>query len=505
MLRVIVADDEYFARKALIKMLEEMELPIEICGDCENGQDVVELLKTCQTDLIITDIRMPGMDGLKLAEYVREHELDTEIMIETGYAEFEYARTAIRYGVKEYLTKPVNDRELRSGIENVIRERSERKKREIWELLDISYILQNSKLCREMFGWTGEQAKKYYCMVLVNGREKIKSKAWVEEWLGKYGKFRDVRGYFLKEEKSCIFLAPSEEIFELPKCFGKSTVADMAYGSGDKNWISFSGWHCGEKELEQAYRECVYSMNERILKPGQIFFYNAKENFQKIITGEQETRLSNAAQRGYSEEADIVIQEIFSEVEKEDVSIYSFFMALMQIFFVLNRVLCLKEGERDQGISAGYLLFDFKMELYRFYELKDVRQYVDMLVKEVCQKNTEGEDRSMMEDLLDYLERNYAHDISLEELARRKYFVSSSYLSRMFKSYTGQTFMKYLISYRMDKAKSFLECSQMDISDIAACTGYNDPSHFTQTFRRVYGVTPKEYRKQYKENAGMFG
>ena len=176
-----------------------------------------------------------------------------------------------------------------------------------------------------------------------------------------------------------------------------------------------------------------------------------------------------------------------------------------RLFFVLNRVLCLKEGERDQGISAGYLLFDFKMELYRFYELKDVRQYVDMLVKEVCQKNTEGEDRSMMEDLLDYLERNYAHDISLEELARRKYFVSSSYLSRMFKSYTGQTFMKYLISYRMDKAKSFLECSQMDISDIAACTGYNDPSHFTQTFRRIYGVTPKEYRKQYKENAGMFG
>ena len=130
MLRVIVADDEYFARKALIKMLEEMELPIEICGDCENGQDVVE------------------------------HELDTEIMIETGYAEFEYARTAIRYGVKEYLTKPVNDRELRSGIENVIRERSERKKREIWELLDISYILQNSKRkiqgCERIFFKGGE-------------------------------------------------------------------------------------------------------------------------------------------------------------------------------------------------------------------------------------------------------------------------------------------------------------------------------------------------------------
>ncbi len=251
MFRVIVADDEYFARKALVKMLEKMAFPVEICGDCENGLDVVELLKSCPVELIITDIKMPEMDGLKLSEYVKTQGFDTDIIIETGYADFGYARTAIRYGVKEYLMKPLNEKELREAIQNVMQERLKR-----------------------------------------NG-----------------------------------FPGP----------------------------------------------------------------------------------LVHRRQRG----------------QKPD-----------------------------------------------------------------------KENTAMIEELLDYLERNYFYDISLDELAKEKFFVSSSYLSRLFKSYTGQNFMKYLIELRMEKAKEFLEYSEMDISEIAACTGYNNPSHFTQTFRRFYGMSPKEYRKR---------
>ena len=252
MLKVIVADDEYFARKALVKMLENMTLPIEICGDCENGLDVAELLKTCSAEFVITDIKIPEMDGLKLSEYIKTQGLDTDIIIETGYADFGYARTAIRYGVKEYLMKPLNEKELREAIQNVIQERLKRS------------------------GFSGTPARN----------------------------------------------------------------------------------------------------------------------------------------------------------------------------------------------------------------------------RERSQKHADKENTAMIDELLDYLERNYFDDISLDELAKEKYFVSSSYLSRLFKSCTGQNFMKYLIELRMEKAKNFLEYSEMDISEIAACTGYNNPSHFTQTFRRYYGMSPKEYRKR---------
>lgn len=225
-----------------------------------------------------------------------------------------------------------------------------------------------------------------------------------------------------------------------------------------------------------------------------MLFFRAKNELREIITGEQEQQLYNAVERGDEKEAGRIIEEVFGNAGEGNV--YSFFAALMWIFFVLNRIFYQsKEGKRSQGSSAEYLLFDFKMDLYQFYDIEEVRQYVEMLLKEVCCQNTEEENTSMIENLLDYLERNYSYDISLGELAERKYFVSSSHLSRLFKAHTGQNFMKYLIGLRMEKAKEFLEYSQMEVSDIAACTGYNDHSHFTQTFRRLYGMSPVEYRK----------
>ena len=107
-MNVIVADDEFFARKALVKMLEEMDLPITVCGEGENGKEVMELLRTRPVDLVITDIRMPEMDGLALAKFIREQGYPTDVIIETGYADFDYAKTAIHYGVKEYIIKPLN-------------------------------------------------------------------------------------------------------------------------------------------------------------------------------------------------------------------------------------------------------------------------------------------------------------------------------------------------------------------------------------------------------------
>lgn len=496
MMKVIVADDEYFARKALVMMMEKMELPIEICGECEDGEEVVDLLKTYSADLIITDIRMPGLDGLKLAEYVKEHELDTDMIIETGYADFNYARTALRYGVKDYLMKPLNEGEVRDSICKVIQERQKKCRDDSLRLLDFGYVLENTRLRDQVLGWGQEQEQGSYCMVLVNGRERIKDESMLRKWLGRYGNFEKIYSFFFEMKNEWIMLAFGQKQIDLEKCFGKIATLELKKSYTQKMWISFSDWHQGAKELEHAYRECIYAMNERILKKKQIFCYRHQE-FRDIITLEQEQQLQDAVERGSEQDARKVIQEVISEAQKDGGNIYSFYTALMRVFFVLNRFFYKKNESREKKSSSGeYLLFDFKMDLYQFYDLEGVEKYVDMLLKEACQKNTEKENDSMIENLIDYLERHYSEDISLGELAERKYFVSISYLSRLFKEYTGQNFMKYLIRLRMEKARKFLECSQMEISDIAACTGYNDPSHFTQTFRKVYGISPKEYRKK---------
>ena len=123
--KILVADDEYYARKALVMMLEKSELPISVNGDFEDGEEVIEFLQENEADIIITDIRMPNTDGLELAKYVQEHMPKCSVVIETGYEDFQYARNALRYQVKDYLTKPINESELLKSIKNILAEKTQ--------------------------------------------------------------------------------------------------------------------------------------------------------------------------------------------------------------------------------------------------------------------------------------------------------------------------------------------------------------------------------------------
>ncbi len=191
--------------------------------------------------------------------------------------------------------------------------------------------------------------------------------------------------------------------------------------------------------------------------------------------------------------------------------------------------------------KSSYLLFNFKADLYAFHSLEELQSYILDLLSDVSEE--EGQKSSIIQDLLKYLEWNYQHDITVNELAAHKYFVNPSYLSRLFKAQTGKTFSKYLIelrmkkaseflkesrlnisdvalfvnpSYlsrlfkaqtgktfskylielRMKKASEFLKESRLNISDVALCVGYNDVSYFIQTFKKHYGMTPEQYKNQ---------
>ena len=155
----------------------------------------------------------------------------------------------------------------------------------------------------------------------------------------------------------------------------------------------------------------------------------------------------------------------------------------------------MKRGQESaESDKSSYLLFNFKADLYAFHSLEELQSYILDLLSDVSEE--EGQKSSIIQDLLKYLEWNYQHDITVNELAAHKYFVNPSYLSRLFKAQTGKTFSKYLIELRMKKASEFLKESRLNISDVALCVGYNDVSYFIQTFKKHYGMTPEQYKNQ---------
>ena len=195
--KILVADDEYYARKALVMMLEKSGLPISVNGDFEDGEEVIEYLQENEADIIITDIRMPNVDGLELAKYVQEHMPKCSVVIETGYEDFQYARNALRYQVKDYLTKPINESELLKSIKDILVEKAKsdnleniNKLKGIVENLDFAQLIQNKKLLDELIPAELWKDHSWFFMakgeVSHSGYQQIKKYLQIKELLPMY-------------------------------------------------------------------------------------------------------------------------------------------------------------------------------------------------------------------------------------------------------------------------------------------------------------------------------
>ena len=121
-IKLVIADDEYFIRARLSKIISEKRENIDIVSLCEDGQDIIKLLSLSSIDLLLMDIKMIAMDGLEVAKYIYENKLNIKIILVSGYNDFNYAVEAMRYGVFDYLTKPISEKELLESIDKCIAE-----------------------------------------------------------------------------------------------------------------------------------------------------------------------------------------------------------------------------------------------------------------------------------------------------------------------------------------------------------------------------------------------
>lgn len=506
-MKILIVDDEKSEREGIRFLIEKFGFPLVIAEAC-NGKTALEYLeKHRDVDILLTDVKMPYMDGLELAECVNEKNPDLFIVIFSAYSEFEYAKKACAANAVNYLLKPVEVDEFEAVMRQVIGRCQERQKAEgrkedlrqaekklwLYRLLNsedsVAEIVEKLK-CEYQINLEN----KYMCFVTIETRNNY-FELHEEE-------FEQILSDHLLQSYETINLYPN-----------------LSYV------LLYSSSNIDERKLEASIRKIYAMLSDRDSEMVSMIvgekFYGMKHFKERL--GELETTMrdtfsyfsgiiyaakKNPRDVGSVEESIQMKESIYRSIEDKNMEAVK-----EQLLVYLKR---LEHEKSSSAFYAKYLILDIIKEIYQQYgiynetmilqiaddvmnsnDLRTVGEVISRVTDEIILGNEkELPDGSMAVAAIKKVIKNeYMNDIGLEDIAERV-CLSPSYVSFIFKKETGNNLVKYLTDYRMKKAKEMLEESNRKIVDIGRACGYQNQPYFNKLFKNYYGVTPRQYREK---------
>ena len=527
MLRVLIADDEERICQLILALGEWQRLGLEVVGTAQNGPDALNLVRTLQPDILITDIRMPGCDGLKVVEEARKGLPELEVIVISGYAQFDYAQTAIRFGVGEYLLKPINRDALNHSLEKMAARCSLRMKKET----DIETLLEARDDDRHLL------RKKLIADLLAGKLQADDSEAIAHAY------------HFTATEPVCQlmllktdfdplrFAEPSLAIVreKVEQTFAPilaANCADAVLDFSDSCMVCVMSFGVdGQETLRQQLRgglnqlvaekglfgavEFSMALGQRCatlaalsatLQPTQnLLSERLIEGTGRLLEGEvgKSGMLEMDFQARYSAAAAHAI-DVMGETEAD---------VAADVLAEAALVPGVRGWELLSLARAAGVLFvtrlgpDNSEAVLQAYhrrcslcsataELVDCLKQAQREQLALATQRLRDRDAQPIRNAKLYIRKHFAQPITLEEVSDSIGF-SVNYFSTLFKKETGEGFAKYLTRVRMDEARSLLRDTAQPVAEICKCVGYGDLKHFTRTFKAETGLTPGEYRKLY--------
>lgn len=530
MVKVFLVEDEFIVREGIKNNIDWSKFGYEFCGEASDGELAFPMIQKLKPDIVITDIRMPFMDGLELSKLIKKELPETEIIILSGHEEFEYAKEAIRIGVAEYLLKPINGDDLLKQVDEVAlkivekRKESEIKRQYIQEMEEnilnekkvfFQHLVSGSKSLSELLDMAGklgiDLSAMWYNVMLFKVQsqhhaynEYSNSLIEIEKRINQIND-KDVLIFDRNlEGKALLFKADSKETLENLQ---NEYIMHMKDIFAEYNYIHYFGG-IGEpvnrlSELPDSFERAGRAFAHRYLMKESCIL-NSKELEQEVYFEKENFNISDVDTRqidrrkikgflklGELEESIYFVEEFFNDLGSNAMKSNMFrqYIIMDAYFCVIDFLIELKipkEEIEQPDIVSGV-----------FQSEESAVEYVVQIIKkaiELRDKASVNRYDDVLNEVMTYIQDNYAdEDISLNLLASHVNF-SPNHLSMIFSQQTGQTFIKYLTDYRMNKAKELLRCTGKRSSVISMEVGYKDPHYFSYLFKKTQGMTPTQYR-----------
>lgn len=498
-MKLLVVEDERLALDDLLAMLRPLAVAHTIVG-CSSAAEALREAERAMPDLVITDIRMPGMDGLELVRHLKGLSPDFVAVILSGHSEFEYAREGMRLGITDYLLKPVRTEALLQTVTDALRALSEERAREtqLREARMVRLLLggqraaeDDAKLLAGRWGLIISLCENWESPVV--WRDTTIDRERMARWLGEAGlspcHIVGIDGHIR------VSLVPLQGVPHVLLERGAMGLHRALLSCGLVIHTT-----CAVKEAGESP---ATPLAEGLRRLGQAIRFAAPTFLPADLSGdvpvsvasEQLRLMERALADGKIATAVAQVHTALALLRQQQASQMAIVELLTTAFQLFQRYARPGHGETLPERAALVTL------LRRLRSYDELATWVDLQLQPLLegQRGTTTP-RLLVRSLVARVHAGYAEDISLQSFAA-EHGVSLAYFSRLFKDEVGMTFSEYLTHIRIEKAKELLARGDLRPGEISALVGYEDPKYFSQIFRRAAGMSPLDYQRSHQREA----
>ncbi len=503
-MRIIIVEDEIKIREGMGRLIES-QTDHMVLGKAADGEEGLEMILRFKPDLVITDIRMPKMDGLEMIRELHRRNVPVHAVILSGYSEFEYAKRAIQYGVDDYLLKPLAADDI-WGMLETIEQRIEKEQltNGTGELHIRNLILgadeeteKNCAILEDICGFRGEGDYELFAGYIGSApasyREEMESA--IEELKEKYPEVKLHHIYIDNFQKSYLLATgEGERLAALEKSVYNRLL--LRYLKKPEQAIWTKRRFTKLKELKQTVKELdrLFSCALVLRQDGWLTARQAEQYVPKAFSAPSGiyNRIRNAICRGDAEKLKKAAGDFLHYMEEGHFEAEDVRRAFVKSYYLIGDTLQDIDPGLYEHLKSGNLLRNMETAV-TWNELKDA--YGDV-IQAITGAKTKREDISnyVIKRAINYIREHYREGITQEEVSR-ELEITPEYLSTLFNREMGINFSTFLKQFRMSHAKRLLKGTDMKIYEIAKATGYSDPKYFQRVFKDEIGVSPGEYRQ----------
>ena len=537
MLKVFLVEDEVVMRNGIKNNIPWEQEGFEFVGEASDGELAYPLIKREKPDILITDIRMPFMDGLELSRLVKKELPQIKIIILSGYNEFDYAKTAISIGVTDYLLKPISSAKLLEAVKKVgdmiekeqdnvrLMERYEKEmeenilqeKHKLWGALAsnrLSTIELLEKGQRLGMDFTASAYMVFLLKLMQEGdatgcsdelnraSEKVNSLSGTWKKVLSFDRSPEGWAFLIKGESEAEvlenFAETKRELLNLVAMYPK-----VEYFGGLGSIVQRIG------DIQNSYKEAARSFSSRFFldanqiadSADMVSLHNEEDgkiDVSKMLSKKREHELvEKFFKNGTVEEVDSFLDELFQGIGEQNCK-----SLLYRQYVVMDLFFCATDFLGNLEIGTEELpeeCRDINQIVEKAGNAQSLRHQIGILFSETMMLrdgHSKKKYSKLLEDAKAFIDENYRHDDMSLNMVAAQVNISPSYFSTIFSSEMGQTFVEYLTHVRLEKAKELLMCSNMRTAEIGYEVGYKDSHYFSYIFKKVVGCSPKEYRNR---------